>query len=383
MGDAKTFDKSSLELEKLFSQADDFLPLNGTDYIELYVGNAKQAAHFYKSAFGFQSFAYSGLETGNKETTSYVVTQDKIKIILTSPMTKGGPINEHLEKHGDGVKVVALWVDDATYSYNETVKRGAKPFMEPTKSTDEHGEVIKSGIHTYGETIHMFVERRNYNGTFLPGFKVWKSDYNPEPTGLKFIDHMVGNVGWGEMNKWVDFYANVMGFAQLMSFDDKDISTEYTALMSKVMTNGNGRIKFPINEPAEGKRKSQVEEYLDFYNGPGVQHIAVNTDNIIETVTKLKANGVEFLIVPDNYYDTVLDRVGEIDEDLAPLKELGILIDRDEEGYLLQLFTKPVADRPTLFFEIIQRKGAQSFGKGNFKALFEAIEREQENRGTL
>ena len=383
MGDAKTFDKSSLELEKLFSQADDFLPLNGTDYIELYVGNAKQAAHFYKSAFGFQSFAYSGLETGNKETTSYVVTQDKIKIILTSPMTKGGPINEHLEKHGDGVKVVALWVDDATYSYNETVKRGAKPFMEPTKSTDEHGEVIKSGIHTYGETIHMFVERRNYNGTFLPGFKAWKSDYNPEPTGLKFIDHMVGNVGWGEMNKWVDFYANVMGFAQLMSFDDKDISTEYTALMSKVMTNGNGRIKFPINEPAEGKRKSQVEEYLDFYNGPGVQHIAVNTDNIIETVTKLKANGVEFLIVPDNYYDTVLDRVGEIDEDLAPLKELGILIDRDEEGYLLQLFTKPVADRPTLFFEIIQRKGAQSFGKGNFKALFEAIEREQENRGTL
>jgi 4-hydroxyphenylpyruvate dioxygenase len=383
MGDAKTFDKSSLELEKLFSQADDFLPLNGTDYIELYVGNAKQAAHFYKSAFGFQSFAYSGLETGNKETTSYVVTQDKIKIILTSPMTKGGPINEHLEKHGDGVKVVALWVDDATYSYNETVKRGAKPFMEPTKSTDEHGEVIKSGIHTYGETIHMFVERRNYNGTFLPGFKAWKSDYNPEPTGLKFIDHMVGNVGWGEMNKWVDFYANVMGFAQLMSFDDKDISTEYTALMSKVMTNGNGRIKFPINEPAEGKRKSQVEEYLDFYNGPGVQHIAVNTDNIIETVTKLKANGVEFLIVPDNYYDTVLDRVGEIDEDLAPLKELGILIDRDDEGYLLQLFTKPVADRPTLFFEIIQRKGAQSFGKGNFKALFEAIEREQENRGTL
>ncbi len=383
MGDAKTFDKSSLELEKLFPQADDFLPLNGTDYIELYVGNAKQAAHFYKSAFGFQSFAYSGLETGNKETTSYVVTQDKIKIILTSPMTKGGPINEHLEKHGDGVKVVALWVDDATYSYNETVKRGAKPFMEPTKSTDEHGEIIKSGIHTYGETIHMFVERRNYNGVFLPGFKAWKSDYNPEPTGLKFIDHMVGNVGWGEMNKWVDFYANVMGFAQLMSFDDKDISTEYTALMSKVMTNGNGRIKFPINEPAEGKRKSQVEEYLDFYNGPGVQHIAVNTDNIIETVTKLKANGVEFLIVPDNYYDTVLDRVGEIDEDLAPLKELGILIDRDEEGYLLQLFTKPVADRPTLFFEIIQRKGAQSFGKGNFKALFEAIEREQENRGTL
>jgi 4-hydroxyphenylpyruvate dioxygenase len=383
MGDAKTFDKSSLELEKLFSQADDFLPLNGTDYIELYVGNAKQAAHFYKSAFGFQSFAYSGLETGNKETTSYVVTQDKIKIILTSPMTKGGLINEHLEKHGDGVKVVALWVDDATYSYNETVKRGAKPFMEPTKSTDEHGEVIKSGIHTYGETIHMFVERRNYNGVFLPGFKAWKSDFNPEPTGLKFIDHMVGNVGWEEMNKWVDFYANVMGFAQLMSFDDKDISTEYTALMSKVMTNGNGRIKFPINEPAEGMRKSQVEEYLDFYNGPGVQHIAVNTDNIIETVTKLKANGVEFLIVPDNYYDTVLDRVGEIDEDLAPLKELGILIDRDEEGYLLQLFTKPVADRPTLFFEIIQRKGAQSFGKGNFKALFEAIEREQENRGTL
>ena len=379
----KQIDNVNYGLEKIFSEAKDFLPLLGTDYVEFYVGNAKQAAYYYKTAFGFQSLAYSGLETGNKERVSYVLVQDKIRLVLTTPLNSKSPVNDHIVKHGDGVKVVALWVDDATYSYNETVKRGAKPFMEPTKSTDEHGEVIKSGIHTYGETIHMFVERRNYNGTFLPGFKAWKSDYNPEPTGLKFIDHMVGNVGWGEMNKWVDFYANVMGFAQLMSFDDKDISTEYTALMSKVMTNGNGRIKFPINEPAEGKRKSQVEEYLDFYNGPGVQHIAVNTDNIIETVTKLKANGVEFLIVPDNYYDTVLDRVGEIDEDLAPLKELGILIDRDDEGYLLQLFTKPVADRPTLFFEIIQRKGAQSFGKGNFKALFEAIEREQENRGTL
>ena len=388
MGDAKTFDKSSLELEKLFSQADDFLPLNGTDYIELYVGNAKQAAHFYKSAFGFQSFAYSGLETGNKETTSYVVTQDKIKIILTSPMTKGGPINEHLEKHGDGVKVVALWVDDATYSYNETVKRGAKPFMEPTKSTDEHGEIIKSGIHTYGETIHMFVERRNYSGTFLPGFKAWKSDYNPEPTGLKFIDHMVGNVGWGEMNTWVKWYEEVMGFVNFLSFDDKQIHTDYSALMSKVMSNGNGRIKFPLNEPAKGKKRSQIEEYLDFYEGPGAQHIAVATDDIITTVGKLRARGVEFLsIPPQEYYDTVPLRLEEhnheLKEDIETLKSLGILIDADEEGYLLQIFTKPVEDRPTLFFEIIQRMGARGFGAGNFKALFEAIEREQEKRGTL
>lgn len=371
------------EIKKIFPQAEDFLPLNGTDYVELIVGNAKQAAHFYKTAFGFQSFAYAGLETGMKDRVSYAVKQDKIVLILTSPMSPGGWMNEHLDKHGDGVKTVALWVDDATKAFEETTSRGAKPFFEPVKDEDEDGHVVRSGIHTYGDTVHIFVERKNYQGHFLPGFKEWKSDYNPEPAGLKYVDHMVGNVGWNEMNTWVDFYKNVMGFAQLISFDDKDISTEYTALMSKVMTNGNGRIKFPINEPAEGKKKSQVEEYLDFYNGPGVQHIAVATDNIIETVTTLRDRGVEFLRVPATYYDTVLDRVGEIDEDLEPLKELGILIDRDDEGYLLQLFTKPVADRPTLFFEIIQRKGAQSFGKGNFKALFEAIEREQEVRGTL
>jgi len=373
----------TLNLKKVVPDAEDFLPLNGTDYVELYVGNAKQSAHYYKTAFGFQSEAYSGLETGRKDQVSYVLRQDKIRLVLTTPLTPDSPINEHIRKHGDGVKVVALWVDDATKSWEETTKRGAKSFMEPETVEDEHGKVVKSGIHTYGETIHVFIERKNYKGIFLPGYRKWESDYNPEPTGLKYIDHMVGNVGWGEMNKWVDFYARVMGFAQLISFDDKDISTEYTALMSKVMSNGNGRIKFPINEPAKGKKKSQIEEYIDFYEGAGVQHIALATDNIIETVTALQSRGVEFLYVPETYYETVLDRVGEIDEDLAPLQKLGILIDRDDEGYLLQIFTKPVVDRPTMFFEIIQRKGAKSFGKGNFKALFEAIEREQESRGTL
>lgn len=375
--------KSELELEKLFDEAEDFLPLNGTDYLELYVSNAKQAAHFYKSALGFQSLAYSGMETGNKDYESYVVVQDKIRLVLTSPLVKGTDVGRHIDEKGDGVKVVAIWVDDATYSYNETVKRGAKSYMEPVTKSDDNGEVVMSGIHTYGETVHVFVERKNYTGVFLPGFKKWETTYNPESIGLKYVDHMVGNVGWNEMNTWVDFYANVMGFAQLVSFDDKDISTDFTALMSKVMSNGNGRIKFPINEPAAGKRKSQVEEYLDFYGGAGVQHIAVATDNIIETVTKMTERGIEFLRVPSIYYDTVLDRVGEIDEELEPLKELGILIDRDDEGYLLQIFTKPIEPRPTMFFEIIQRKGAKSFGKGNFKALFEAIEREQEVRGTL
>lgn len=376
-------DTTSLALEKIFPEAEDFLPLNGTDYVELYVGNAKQAAHYYQHAFGFQPVAYGGLETGLKDRASYVLGQDKIRLVLTTPLHEGGPINEHLSKHGDGVKVVALWVDDATKSWETTTERGAKSFMEPEVIEDEHGKVVRSGIHTYGDTVHIFIERSEYNGIFLPGYKEWNPEYVAPETGLKYIDHMVGNVGWNEMNTWVEFYAKVMGFAQLVSFDDKDISTDYTALMSKVMTNGNGRIKFPINEPAEGKKKSQVEEYLDFYNGAGVQHIAVATDNIIETVTAMRDRGVEFLRVPANYYDTVLDRVGEIDEDLGPLKELGILIDRDDEGYLLQLFTKPVSDRPTLFFEIIQRKGAKSFGKGNFKALFEAIEREQEVRGTL
>lgn len=371
------------QLKKIVPEAEDFLPINGTDYVELYVGNAKQAAHYYKTAFGFQSVAYAGLETGLKDRVSYVLQQDKIRLVLTSPLKPGGAINEHINQHGDGVKVVALWVDDATKSFEETTKRGAKPFMEPTREEDGQGYVIRSGIHTYGETVHIFVERKNYNGPFLPGYKTWNSTYKPEETGLRYIDHMVGNVGWGEMNKWVDFYARVMGFAQLISFDDKDISTDYTALMSKVMSNGNGRIKFPINEPAEGKKKSQIEEYIEFYHGAGVQHIAVATNNIIETVTALQNRGVEFLNVPDAYYEDVLDRVGEIDEDLEPLKKLGILIDRDDEGYLLQIFTKPVLDRPTMFFEIIQRKGAKSFGKGNFKALFEAIEREQELRGTL
>ena len=371
------------QLKKIFPKAQDFLPINGTDYVEFYVGNAKQAAHFYKTAFGFQSHAYSGLETGDSTKTSYVLVQDKIRLVLTTPMSGNAEIEEHITKHGDGVKVIALWVDDATTAWKETTSRGAKSYMEPTKIEDENGVVIRSGIHTYGDTVHVFVERKNYNGIFLPGFEKWESSYNPEPIGLKYIDHMVGNVGWNEMNVWEDFYCNVMGFANLITFDDKDISTQYTALMSKVMTNGNGRIKFPINEPAEGAKKSQIEEYLEFYNGPGCQHIAIATDDIIATVRKMQERGVEFIHVPKTYYDTVLNRVGKIDEDIIKLRDLSILVDRDEEGYLLQIFTKPVEDRPTLFFEIIQRKGAQSFGKGNFKALFEAIESEQERRGTL
>ncbi|MBX7051779.1 MAG: 4-hydroxyphenylpyruvate dioxygenase [Flavobacteriales bacterium] len=378
-----TTDTTSLQLEKVVEGAEDFLPLLGTDHVELYVGNAKQAAHYYISAWGFQPMAYCGLETGVKDRVSYVVQQDKIRLVLTSPLVPGGPINEHINKHGDGVKVVALWVDDATKSWQETTSRGGESCMSPEVREDKDGRVVLSGIHTYGETLHIFVERKDYHGVFLPGYRVWNPEYKASEVGLKYIDHMVGNVGWNEMNKWCEFYAKVMGFAQLVSFDDKDISTEYTALMSKVMSNGNGRIKFPINEPATGRKKSQIEEYIDFYNGAGVQHIAVATDNIVETVTALKSRGVEFLYVPENYYDDILDRVGKIDEDLAPLKALGILIDKDDEGYLLQLFTKPVLDRPTMFFEIIQRKGAKSFGKGNFKALFEAIEREQEARGTL
>ena len=371
-------------IPKIHDEAKDFMPINGTDYIELYVGNSKQAAHYYKTAFGFQSFAYAGLQTGLKDRESYVVIQDKIRLILTSPLKSGTDIGKHIDTHGDGVKVVALWVDDATYAYETAIARGARSYMEPKVEEDQHGKVVRAGIYTYGETVHIFVERKDYNGTFLPGYIKWETpDYNPTPTGLKYVDHMVGNVGWDRMNYWVDFYEKVMGFVNILSFDDNDISTEYTALMSKVMSNGNGRIKFPINEPAEGKKKSQVEEYLDFYEGEGVQHIAVATDDIIKTVKDLRSRGVEFLRVPSTYYDVVTDRVGKIDEDIAPLKELGILVDRDDEGYLLQIFTKPVEPRPTMFFEIIQRKGAQSFGKGNFKALFEAIEREQELRGTL
>jgi 4-hydroxyphenylpyruvate dioxygenase len=369
--------------EKVFDKAQDFLPINGTDYVELYVGNAKQAAHYYKTAFGFQELAYAGLETGLRDRVSYVLVQDKIRLVLTTPFNPESEISHHIRKHGDGVKVIALWVDDATKAFEETVKRGAKPYMEPTVSTDKDGEIVESGIHTYGETIHMFIERKNYNGVFMPGYEKWETEYQPGSTGLKYIDHMVGNVELGAMNKWASFYAEVMGFANLVTFDDKDISTEYTALMSKVMTNGNGRIKFPINEPAHGKKKSQIEEYLDFYRGPGCQHIAVATDNIIFTISEMRKRGVEFLYVPGTYYDTVKDRVGIIEEDLNELKKWGIMVDRDEDGYLLQIFTKPVEDRPTLFFEIIQRKGAKSFGKGNFQALFESIEAEQARRGTL
>ena len=372
-------------LEKIFDEAQDFLPIMGTDYVEYYVGNAKQAAHFYKTALGFQSLAYAGLETGMKDRTSYVVVQDKIKLVFTTPMpnAENQEIFEHIAKHGDGVKVIALWVEDAKKSWEETTKRGAKSYFEPRVEKDAHGEVVRAGIHTYGDTVHIFVERKNYNGTFLPQFEKWESHYNPTDCGLKFIDHMVGNVDWNQMNVWGKFYKDVMGFAQLISFDDNDISTEYTALMSKVMTNGNGRIKFPINEPAKGKKKSQIEEYLDFYGGAGVQHIAVATDDIVFTVSEMKKRGIEFLYVPGEYYDTVGDRVGEIAEDMELLKSHGIMVDRDDEGYLLQIFTKPLTDRPTLFFEIIQRKGAQSFGKGNFKALFESIEAEQARRGTL
>ena len=362
---------------------EDFLPINGTDYVEFYVGNAKQVAHYYQTAFGFQPIAYAGLETGQKDRTSYVLRQDKITFVFTTALTAESTIAEHCKQHGDGVKTVALWVDDATKSFEETTKRGAKAYLKPTTLKDDNGEVVLSGIHIYGETVHVFVERKNYNGIFLPGFVKWDPDYKPESIGLLYVDHMVGNVGWGEMNIWTSFYADVMGFNQLISFDDKDISTEYTALMSKVMVNDNMRIKFPINEPAKGKKKSQIEEYIDFYNGAGVQHVAMATNNIIETVTALINRGVEFLRIPEEYYDTVLDRVGEIDEELLKLRKLGILIDRDDEGYLLQIFTKPVEDRPTVFFEIIQRKGAKSFGKGNFKALFESIELEQESRGTL
>ncbi len=370
-------------LEKIFPDAEDFLPLLGTDYVELYVGNAKQAAHYYKTAFGFQSLAYAGLETGVRDRTSYVLKQDKIRLVLTTPLHSNSPIAEHIKKHGDAVKVIALWVDDADAAFRETTARGAKAYLEPTIEKDEFGEVVRSGIHTYGDTVHIFVERNNYQGLFLPGYEAWISEYNPAPTGLQYIDHMVGNVTLGEMNQWAKFYHDTMGFANLISFDDKDISTQYSALMSKVMTNGNGRIKFPINEPAFGLKKSQIEEFIEFFEGPGCQHIAVATNDIVFTISEMRKRGVEFLHVPGNYYDTVSDRVGEIDEQLAVLKDLGIMVDRDDEGYLLQIFTRPVEDRPTMFFEIIQRKGAKSFGKGNFKALFESIEAEQERRGTL
>ena len=375
-------------LEKIFEGAQDFLPLMGTDYVEFYVGNAKQAAHFYKTAFGFQSLAYAGLETGSRDKVSYVLKQDKIRLVLTTALISESPIGEHVKKHGDGVKIIALWVEDARKSFEETTSRGAKVYMEPTVEKDEFGEVIRAGIYTYGETVHIFVERKNYTGAFLPGFVEWKSEYNPTSIGLKYIDHMVGNVGWNQMNIWVKWYEEVMGFVNFLSFDDKQIHTEYSALMSKVMSNGNGRIKFPINEPAKGNKRSQIEEYLDFYEGSGVQHIAIATDDIITTVTELKARGIEFLSAPPHaYYEAIPSRLGEhmdmMHEDLQVIEKLAIMVDADEDGYLLQIFTKPIEDRPTLFFEIIQRMGAKGFGAGNFKALFESIEREQQLRGTL
>ncbi len=374
---------AAIQKENIGTQTD-FLPLQGTDYVEFYVGNAKQAAHYYMSAFGFQALAYAGPETGIKDKVSYAVRQHKLTFVLTTPLRPDNEIADHIYKHGDGVRFLALRVDNATDAWKQTTSRGGKSYMEPQLLKDEEGEVTMSGIHTYGDTIHLFIERRNYSGAFLPGFKAWSNPhFAPADTGLLYVDHCVGNVGWNQMNPWVKFYEDVMGFRNILSFDDEDISTEYSALMSKVMSNGNGYVKFPINEPAEGKKKSQVEEYLEFYNGEGVQHVAMATHDIVKTVRDLISRGVEFLKVPNSYYDDLLDRVGHIDEDIEPLKELGILVDRDNEGYLLQLFSKPVQDRPTLFFEIIQRKGAQSFGKGNFKALFEAIEREQAARGNL
>ncbi|MBA2708081.1 MAG: 4-hydroxyphenylpyruvate dioxygenase [Gemmatimonadaceae bacterium] len=361
----------------------DTFPINGTDYIEFYVGNAKQASHFYRSAFGFELVAYRGPETGVRDRATYLLQQDKIRLLLTTPVRSTGPTAEHIAKHGDGVKDIALWVDDARTAFAAATERGAEAALEPTVMTDGDGEIVIAGIRTYGETIHSIVERRNYRGLFMPGFVPVSSPYKPDPVGLKYVDHCVGNVELGAMNQWVRFYEHVLGFTNILTFDDKTISTEYSALMSKVMSNGNGRIKFPINEPAEGKKKSQIDEYLEFYEGPGVQHVAMATDDIIATVTELRGRGVEFLRVPSTYYDSVSDRVGKIDEDIAPLRDLGILVDRDDEGYLLQIFTKPVEDRPTVFYEIIQRKGAKSFGAGNFKALFEAIEREQALRGNF
>jgi 4-hydroxyphenylpyruvate dioxygenase len=361
----------------------DFLPLKGTDHVEFYVGNARQAAYFYRLAFGMSLVAYAGPETGQRDRSSYVLQQGKVRFVLTTPLRSNDPIAEHIQRHGDGVKVIGLWVDNARRAWQETTRRGAISAAEPYVKSDEDGQVVLASIRTYGDTIHTFVDRGDYHGAFMPGFIAVDHDPIARPVGLLHIDHMVGNVGWNEMDKWVEFYARVMGFSLYQHFDDNDISTEYSALMSKVMANGNGYVKFPINEPAEGKKKSQVEEYLDFYPGPGVQHIAFATNEILHTVTRLSEQGVEFLRVPHTYYTELQNRVGKIDEPIEELERLGILVDRDDEGYMLQIFTKPVEDRPTLFFEIIQRKGSRSFGKGNFKALFEAIEREQQIRGNL
>jgi 4-hydroxyphenylpyruvate dioxygenase len=372
-----TFAPSTIKTEQ------DFLPLKGTDHVEFYVGNARQAAYYYRTAFGMSLVAYAGPETGQRDRASYVVQQGKIRFVLTTSLRPDSPVAEHVAKHGDGVHVIALEVDDARQAWIETTARGARSVVAPVETSDDHGRIITSSIAAYGDTIHTFVERGHYNGAFLPGFRAEPADTVARPTGLKHVDHMVGNVGWHAMDEWVNFYANVMGFQLYQHFDDKDISTEYSALMSKVMSNGNGFVKFPINEPAEGRRKSQIEEYLDFYQGPGVQHIALATDNILKTVSCMQCQGIEFLTVPHTYYTELAARVGSIDEPIEELERLGILVDRDDEGYMLQIFTRPVEDRPTLFYEIIQRKGSRSFGKGNFKALFEAIEREQALRGNL
>ena len=361
----------------------DTFPINGTDFVEFWVGNARQSAAYYQYCWGYKLIAYRGPETGSRDRASYVLEQGKIRFVLTTPLGPDGPISQHVSQHGDGVRDIAFWVDDTRDAFAKAIARGAKPVQEPTVLEDDHGKVVIAAIRTYGDTIHSIVERKGYRGLFLPGFVPASNTIQPPPVGLQYVDHCVGNVELGMMNEWVAFYRDVLGFTQLVSFDDKDISTEYSALMSKVMANGNLRIKFPINEPAPGRRKSQIDEYLEFYRGAGVQHVAIATNNIIETVTVLQSRGVDFLKVPPTYYDTVLDRVGKIDESIEPLRQLGILVDRDDEGYLLQIFTRPVQDRPTLFYEIIQRKGAKSFGKGNFKALFEAIEREQAARGNL
>ncbi len=375
--------ESNLQKQPELHPNRDFLPLNGTDHVEFYVGNARQASFFYRMAFGMSLIAYAGPETGVRDRASYVLEQGKIRLVLTTPLKPAGEIAEHIQRHGDGVRDVALWVDDAKQSWRETTKRGARSVREPFELNDEHGTVRMASIATYGDTIHTFVERSGYDGPFLPGYRAMPADTLARPTGLLHIDHMVGNVGWNEMNRWVDYYGEIMGFSLYQHFDDSDISTEYSALMSKVMANGNGRVKFPINEPAEGRRKSQIEEYLEYYHGPGIQHMALATNDIIKTVSQLQQQGIEFLKVPHSYYTELQTRMGKIDEPVEELERLGILVDRDDEGYMLQIFTKPVEDRPTLFYEIIQRKGSRSFGKGNFKALFEAIEREQAERGNL
>jgi 4-hydroxyphenylpyruvate dioxygenase len=370
------------------AEAHDTFPINGTDYVEFWVGNAKQAAHYYRSAFGFQLVGYRGPETGVRDRASYLLQQGKIRFVLTTAIRpdlspEAGRVAEHVQRHGDGVRDIALWVDDARDAFAKAVERGAVAERKPDVLRDDDGEIVIASFRVYGDTVHSLVERRNYRGLFMPGFVRVSPHYQPAAVGLEYVDHCVGNVELGKMNEWVEFYAHVMGFRNLLTFDDKTISTEYSSLMSKVMANGNDRIKFPINEPAKGRRKSQIDEYLEFYQGPGVQHLALATEDIIGTVTGLRERGVEFLSVPTTYYDDLQKRVGRIDEPVDQLAALGILIDRDPDGYLLQIFTKPVEDRPTVFYEIIQRKGARSFGAGNFKALFEAIEREQALRGNL